>query len=392
MTDSLPIPIHEELINTRRDLHAHPELGFQEIRTSGVVASRLEKYGFEVRTGIAKTGVTGLLRGGHPGPVLAIRADMDCLPIQEENDIPYRSRTAGLMHACGHDGHTAIALAVARVLASRREDLHGSVKFIFQPAEETLGGAAPMVAEGVLDNPHVDAIVGLHLWNSMPVGQIGVLNGPIMAATGNFRVTIKGKGGHGAAPQTTVDPIVAACHCITSVQSVVARNVDPLQPAVVTVGSFQAGSAVNIIPDEATFMGTIRSFNNDVHALLESRTREVVQQVAAAFGCTVEWDYKPGYPVTVNHPDIAEIVRNAARDVVGPEQTVEAEATLGGEDFAFFLRERPGCFFFVGSANSEKGLDYPHHNPRFNIDEAALPIGALVMLKTAERYLSAPGT
>lgn len=386
MIESLPEPILQELIDTRRDLHMNPEIGFSEVRTSGIAAERLRSLGYEVRTGVAKTGVIGTLRGGQPGPTVLVRADMDCLPVEEANDIPFKSRNPGLMHACGHDGHTSIALTVARLLAERRDRLKGSVKMVFQPAEEGPGGAKPMIDEGALEDPHVDACLGLHLWNDMPVGQVGVLDGPAMAATGEWRATIIGKGGHGAAPHATVDPIVAAAHCVTAIQTIMSRNVDPLQPGIVTVGQFHAGQAFNIIPHEAQLSGTIRSFDDAVHEQLETRLRDVIQHTAAAFGATVDWQYRRGYPVLVNDPKMGDIVRAAAKTVVGEQNVVTPKATLGGEDMAYFLRERPGCFFFVGSA-ATAGDVFPHHNPRFNIDEAALPIGAQVMLGAVERYL-----
>lgn len=384
----LPEPILRELIETRRDLHMHPEIAFNEVRTAGIAAERLRALGLEVRTGVAKTGVVGLLRGASDGPTVLVRADMDCLPVHEENDVPYRSQNPGLMHACGHDGHTSIALTVARLLSQRRDRLAGNVKFVFQPAEESPGGAEPMIRDGALDDPNVDACLGLHLWNDLPVGTVGVVDGPAMAATGEWNCTIRGRGGHGASPHATVDPIVAAAHAITALQTIVSRNVAPIQPAVVTVGSVSAGKTVNVIPSEAVMMGTIRSFDDDVHAMLEQRTREVLTHTAEAFGATAEWRYRSGYPVLRNDSAMANLVRAAAAEVVGADNVVDAEPTLGGEDMAYFLRERPGCFFFVGSAATDGSEVFPHHNPRFNIDEASLPIGAQVMLRAVESYLA----
>ncbi len=387
MTASLPEPILRELIETRRDLHMHPEIAFNEVRTAGIAAERLRSLGYEVRTGVAKTGVVGVLRGASDGPTVLVRADMDCLPVEEANDLPFRSQNPGLMHACGHDGHTSIALTVARLLADRRDRLAGCVKFVFQPAEESPGGAEPMIRDGALDDPNVDACLGLHLWNDLPVGTVGVLDGPAMAATGEFTCTIQGKGGHGAAPHDTVDPIVAASHAVVALQSIVARSVEPIQPAVVTVGSVHAGQTVNVIPHEAVLMGTIRSFDEGVHALLERRVREVFTHTAETFGAKAVWDYRPGYPVLRNDPAMAGIVRAAAAEVVGADNVPPVKPTLAGEDMAYFLRERPGCFFFVGSAATDGQEVFPHHNPRFNIDEASLPIGAQVMLRAVERYL-----
>jgi amidohydrolase len=368
----------------------HPEVAFTEVRTAEIAAARLRALGFEVQEGIAETGVVGILRGDHPGRTILVRADMDCLPVTEANEVPYKSLNDGFMHACGHDGHTSIALAAARVLAGRRDRLHGTVKFVFQPAEEGPGGAKPMIEAGVMDGPRVDACLGLHLWNDLPSGVVGIAEGPLMAATGEWRATIVGKGGHGAAPHATIDPIVAAAHCVTALQSIVARNVDPLKAGVVTVGEFHAGQAFNIIPHEARLSGTIRSFDDEVHALLERRLVEVLDHISAGLGATALIDYRRGYPVLRNDAAMCEVVRAAATEVVGEENVVRATPTLGGEDMAYFLREAPGCFFFVGSAAPDSDV-FPHHNPRFDIDEAALPIGVQVIVKAVERYLSDAG-
>lgn len=386
--NQLPAEILTELIETRRDLHAHPEIGFNEVRTSGIVADRLRALGIEVRTGVAKTGVVGLLRGGAPGATVMLRADMDCLPITEANDVPYKSQNPGLMHACGHDAHTAMLLATARVLAERRETLKGNVKFIFQPAEEHPGGAQPMIAKGILEDPHVDACFGLHVWNDMPCGEVGIIDGPCMANTGVWEATIVGKGGHGAAPESTVDPIVAAAHCVTALQSVVSRNVDPLESAVVTVGMFHAGQAMNIIPADAVLTGTIRSFSEEVHTLLESRVEAIIRGVAGGLGATVVWNYNRGYPATVNDPAMCDLVRAVAAGVVGKENVSMPNPTMGGEDMAYYLRERPGCFFWLGSRTADKDTSFPGHNPRFNIVEDCMPIGVDILVGVVEKYLT----
>jgi amidohydrolase len=263
------------------------------------------------------------------------------------------------------------------------------VKFVFQPAEEGPGGAKPMIEAGVMEDPRVDACIGLHLWNDLPSGVVGIAEGPLMAATGEWRATIVGKGGHGAAPHATIDPIVAAAHCVTALQSIVARNVDPLKAGVVTVGEFHAGQAFNIIAHEAKLSGTIRSFDDEVHALLERRLAEVLDHVSAGLGATALIDYRRGYPVLRNDAAMCDVVRSAATGVVGEENVVRATPTLGGEDMAYFLREAPGCFFFEGSASPDEHV-YPHHNPRFNIDEAALPVGVQVMVRAVEKYLANP--
>jgi amidohydrolase len=313
---------------------------------------------------------------------------MDCLPVEEENDVPYRSQNPGFMHACGHDAHTSILLAVARLLAARRLEIPGTIKFAFQPAEESHGGGRHMVEEGVLENPHVDACFALHVWNTIPVGRIGIVEGPAMAGTGLFDVRMIGKGGHGAAPHLTVDPIVAASQAVLGVQTIISRNRDPLTPAVITIGRFHGGTAPNVIPDEVELCGTIRSFDDAVHEFLAERVRQVFEGAAAGAGCTVAWDYHRGYPVVINDPVMCGLVRDAAADVVGAVNVVTEKPSLGGEDFAYYARERPSCIFFVGSANAERGLSHPHHNPKFDIDEDAMRIGALAMVRVVEKYLS----
>jgi amidohydrolase len=315
-----------------------------------------------------------------------LRADMDCLPITEQNDVEYKSQYPGFMHACGHDAHTAILLSAARVLAERRESLRGNVKFVFQPAEEHPGGAKPMVEAGVLENPRVDACFGLHVWNDYQCGKVGAVDGPCMANTGVWTATIVGRGGHGAAPHCTVDPIVAAAHCVIALQTVVSRTVDPLEPAVVTVGMFHAGQAMNIIPMEAVLTGTIRSFSEETHALMERRIEEIVRGIAGALGATVVWEYNRGYPATINDPEMCRLVREVAAGVVGGENVFRPTPRMGGEDMAYFLRERPGCFFGLGSA--PVGEVFPGHNPRFNINEDCLAIGVQMMAGVVDRYLA----
>lgn len=375
----------------RRELHMHPELGFHEFNTSRIVAARLRALGLEVQTGIAGTGVIGLLRGARPGRCVLLRADMDALPIEEENDVPYRSRVAGVMHACGHDGHTAGLLMVARLLAERRDQLAGIVKFCFQPCEESPpGGAKPMIEAGVLEEPHVDACFGLHLWQSLPVGTIGVVPGPAMANSDRFRIVVRGRGGHAAQPHLTVDSVAVASQIVVALQSVVARNVSPLKPAVVTVGSLHAGTTFNVIADTAELKGTLRSFDPETRRLLPARVEAVARAVAEAMEATVDWEFLEGYPACVNDPAMATLVKTVAADLIGPEHVVEPEPTMGGEDFAYFLQQRPGCFWFVGSRNEARGLTFGHHHPRFDIDEAALPIAIESLTAVALRYLSEP--
>jgi amidohydrolase len=379
------------VIADRRFLHEHPELGFQEFETSRFVAERLQSLGVEdIQTGIAITGVTGLIRGKQPGngKTLLIRADMDALPIQEENDVEYRSQHNGVMHACGHDAHTSMLLAVTRLLMDRRDEFAGTVKVLFQPAEEGPGGAKPMIEAGVLENPKVDAALGMHMAQAQPLGVIGVRNGPAMAAADRFEFTIKGVGGHGARPQATVDPIVVGAHIITAMQTLVSRETDPTVPAVVSFGAFLAGEAFNVIPNTAVLRGTVRSFEQEERERLAARIEALVRGIAGAMRAEIEFDYHFGYPPTVNDPVMTELVREAAREAVGDENVVEEDLHMGAEDMSYFLEAVPGCFFYVGSKNPDKGLIWGHHHPRFDIDEESLGNGIQTMVGAALRYLN----
>jgi amidohydrolase len=371
----------------RRDFHRHPELGFQEARTAGIVARQLQELGLEVRTGIAETGVMAFLEGAHPSPVVLLRFDMDALSIQEQSSAEYASTVPGVMHACGHDGHTAVGLTVARLLHARFSELAGSVRFVFQPAEEGLGGAARMVAEGVLEDPRPDACLALHVWNEKPLGWLGVADGPTMAAAEIFTVTLTGKGGHGAAPHLTVDPVVAAAQVISALQSLVSRNVSPLDTAVVSVTMLQAGDAFNVIPATATLQGTIRTFVPAVRARVIERFQQIVEGVAQAMNCQATVDIHSITPAVINDPQIAKIVREAAAELFPGNPATTDFSTMGSEDMAFLMQEIPGCYFFLGSANAEKGLDAPQHHPRFDIDEHVLPRAAALMATAACRLL-----
>jgi amidohydrolase len=377
----------------RRDFHMHPELGFNEIRTGGIVAKELEALGMEVTKGVGKTGVVGLLEGAKPGPTLLIRFDMDALPILEETGAEYASHNAGIMHACGHDGHTAIGLTVAKMLHAHRDGLAGTVKFVFQPAEETLGeeglgGAEMMIRDGVLDAPKPDYALSLHLWNEQPLGWLGVAAGPVMAGADEFKVRVIGRGGHGAIPQAAVDPIVAAAQIVTALQSIVARNVAPVETAVVTVATIHAGTAFNVIPPDVVMNGTIRTFEPSVREKVIRRFEEITRGVAAAMGCQAEIEIKRVTPPVINNADAAGRVQEAARLVL-PESNLDTNGyiTMGAEDMAYMLERIPGCYFFVGSANHEKGLDYGHHHPKFNVDEDALPRAAALMAAAAFDFL-----
>ena len=386
--DRLQADIDEILpgvIADRRHFHEHPELGFQEFETAKVVAERLRSLGVEdVRTGIATTGVTGLVRGqkGGDGKVVMVRADMDALPILEENEVDYASQNPGTMHACGHDAHTAMLLGVTRVLMDRREEFSGTVKVLFQPAEEGGGGAKVMIDEGALSDPDVDLVFGMHVDQSSPVGTVSLRPGASLAAADRFQVTIKGRGGHGAYPHQTVDPIVVGAHIVTALQTIVAREVDPIQPAVVTVGALIAGEAFNVIPDTAELRGTLRSFDPTVRQHLAEAVERLVRGVASAMRAEVDFRYVPGYPATINDPEMAALVRQVAVETLGEGRVEDAERHMGAEDFSYFLEEKPGAFFFVGTQNIERGLTWGHHHPRFDIDEEGMKTGIEVMTRT----------
>jgi amidohydrolase len=373
--------------NLRRDLHRHPELGFQEFRTAGVVTRELAQLGIEVQHGVAKTGVVGYLEGSRPGKTILIRFDMDALPIQEETGQDYASETDGLMHACGHDGHVAIGLTVAKLLWTMREQLNGSVKFIFQPAEEGLGGAEQMVAEGILTNPEPHACLALHLWNEKPVGWFGITSGPLMAGADTFRVILTGKGGHGALPQLTIDPVVAGGQVITALQTIVSRNLSPLEAAVVTVARLRAGEAFNVIPQTAEMSGTIRSFSTVTREKVIRRIKEIVEGVAGAMGCESELEILEVTPPVINDPSIAEHVVQVMRQMFPGEYLEPDCRTMVSEDMAFIMKQIPGCYFLIGSANPEKGLNFGHHHPKFDIDEEALPRAAALMAGAVVDYL-----
>ena len=381
------LALKDQLVAWRRDFHRHPELGFQEVRTSGVVTKHLIALGLEVQTGVGKTGVVGVLDGAQPGPVVMLRFDMDALPIQEENETDYVSRNPGVMHACGHDAHTAIGMGVARLLARHRERLRGAVKFVFQPAEEGFGGALSMIHDGVLEEPRPAIALGLHVWNHAPSGHAEIGAGPVMAAAGLFKITVRGQGGHGALPHKAVDAVLAGAAIVNALQSIVARNVEPRQAAVVSVCTFHAGSAFNIIAETAELSGTFRSFDEEVHALLIKRIREVAEGTAAAMGAAAEVDIRTISPATYNDTGVAKVVREIAADLLGAEHVSADQFTMGSEDMSEFLKRVPGCFFFLGSRNEAKGATAPHHNPRFDIDEDVLPLGVAILARAAAQVV-----
>ncbi len=364
---------HKELvINTRRDLHRIPEVGYTEEKTSAYVADYLSREGLEVQTGIAQFGVVGSLNTGKPGPTLMVRADMDALPIQEETGLEFASTHDGVMHACGHDAHMAMGLAAATVLNKIKDELSGTIKFIFQPAEEGPGGAEPMIKAGVMENPRVDYAIGCHVWPDIPEGTIGVRSGPFMAAMDRYDLKIIGKGGHGAMPHLCVDALEVGTQVVNALQRISSRHMSPLEPVVVTVGSFHAGSTFNIIAGEAVLSGTTRAFDLDIWHSWEERLEKVVGGVCESMGADYEFKFSKGYPPTINDKSMSDLVRRSAAEVVGPDKVVEPDKTMGGEDMSFFLQQAKGCFFALG-AGREDGVGI--HNSKFIFNEDILPLG-----------------
>ena len=369
----------DEMVGARRRLHASPELSMVEFDTARFVAETLETYGLdEVRTQVGKTGVLGTLVGGQPGPVTLLRADMDALPICEINAVDYASTRAGVMHACGHDGHVAIMLAAAKTLAQRRAEVAGTLVFCFQPGEEGAAGNRLMIEDGALENPHVDRTFALHLYSGLDVGKIGVRDGPFFASADEFILTIRGRGGHGAMPQNSIDPIVAGAHVVTMLQTIVSREIAPKDPAVFTVGQFTSGTTFNVIPDEAVLKGTVRAFDADVRASMPERLRRIAAGLAEALRVEIEVDYRWSYPPTVNAVAPNDVVRAVGRRLLGPENVVEHDIVMWAEDMSFMQELRPGAYFIVGSRGGEASA-YPHHNARFDIDERSLDVGYQMM-------------
>lgn len=379
--------LRQELVETRRDFHQHPELGFEEVRTAGIVAQRLTDLGLEVQTGVGKTGVIGLLEGDQDGPTILVRADMDALPILEDNNIAYGSADPGKMHACGHDGHTAIALTVARMLAEEREQIQGRVKFVFQPAEEIAAGAAAMIADGALADPRPDVSVGLHLWNNLPVGVLGVADGPTMAGCLNFRLIVRGKGAHAASPQFGADPVICAAHILTAFQTIVSRNVDPLQSAVITATTMRAGEAFNVIPELAEVTGTVRYFRNEVLERVLKRMEAIAAGVAEAMECRAELDVMPKTVPVVNDLAISRRLRQRFESIVGEAGLDTTIRTMGAEDVGLFMTDVPGMYFFVGAKDMTRDAYYGHHHPRFSVDEDALPLAAGLLATAVAEFV-----
>jgi amidohydrolase len=377
------------LVATRRDIHAHPELGNQEQRTPALIVSVLQPLGFEIRERVGETGVVAVLRGVHPGPTLALRADMDALPLNEEAERPYRSTVPGVMHACGHDGHVAMLLGAARVLRALLEDIHGNVKLLFQPAEETYGGASEMVAAGCLkQDPPVDAVFGLHIEPFGAVGELHVRDGAIMASSDIVRVTVQGRGGHASEPHACIDPVPVAAQIITNLQTMVTRGFDVNRPVVISITYVQAGSAFNIIPSEVVLAGTVRTVDPAVRAEMPARIQHLARHTGAAFGASAEVTYVNGSGVVVNHAGFTDFVRQVIGETRGRGAIVELEhPMMSAEDFGLYLEQVPGTFAFLGARPAHQE-PFPLHHPQFDFDERALPVGVEILVTVALEYLS----
>ncbi|APB70630.1 amidohydrolase [Paenibacillus polymyxa] len=363
--------LQENMVEWRRHLHKNPEISFQESKTAAFVADKLESWGIELRRQVGGHGVVGTIRGAKPGPVVLLRADMDALPIQDEKECEYRSGVDGAMHACGHDGHTSALLGTAYYFSLNRDELQGEIRLLFQPAEELLpGGAVSVIKDGILEG--VDVIYGIHLWTPFPVGTAKSCAGPLMAAADDFYIEITGKGGHGGMPQSTNDSVVAGSALVMQLQSVVSRSVDPLRPAVLTVGTIQGGSAQNVIAETCRLSGTIRTFDEGTRTVMKERLHDVTELTAATYGTTAQVRYIMGYPPVVNDTHEASRFFNEAKSVFGEENVQETSKLMPAEDFAYYLERVPGCFMFVGAGNPVKGAVYPHHHPKFDFDEDAM--------------------
>ena len=375
---------NDEVIRLRRDFHRHPELGLQEHRTAEKVSAYLNGLDLGVER-LDPTGVVGLLQGGRPGPTLLMRADMDALPITEKTSLSFKSQVSGVMHACGHDAHMAILLAAARVLCALRGQLAGNIKFVFQPNEENVG-ALDMIKAGVMEDPKVDACTGLHVWSPLPVGSLAVSAGPVMAGMEHFELTVKGKGGHTATPQSAIDPILAAAAVIQGVQVIQTRMIDPLkEPTIIMFGTINGGTASNVIPDSVNLSGTMRYlFEGESEGEKSPKTKleKLVADICRTHGAGYELDFVYGHPTLVNHPEMAELVRQTALEVDEPPELTSL-VTLAGEDFSEFSSRAPGVFYFLGAGNAAKGCDFPHHHPCFDIDESCLLLGVEMHVRNA---------
>ncbi|MFD0697191.1 M20 family metallopeptidase [Paenibacillus sp. GCM10027628] len=377
----------EEMVGWRRYLHQNPELSFHEYRTAEFVANHLRSWGIEVRTQVGGNGVVGLLRGTGQGPTVALRADMDALPIQDEKNSAYRSLVSGVMHACGHDAHTSTLLGIAKVASQHREKLKGNLVFLFQHAEETTpGGANAMIQDGALEG--VDAVFGVHLWTPFPVGHVFAKAGPMMAAPDEFTIRIQGKGGHGGLPHQAVDSIHVGSQLVVNLQSIVSRQVDPVEPCVVSIGSFHAGSSFNVIAETSTLSGTVRTFNSGLQKDVKERMERITDSTCRMFQASYVFDYKMGYPPVVNDMNEAERFFKVGTELFGEEAVHESPLIMAGEDFSYYLHQKPGCYMFVGAGNEEAGIIHPHHHPKFDIDERSMLNSARLLLGMALDYMA----
>ncbi len=383
--------LQDRLVRWRRTLHQHPEIGSDVPETAAFVAKELEELGLDVRTGVGGHGVVATLSGNEPGKTFAIRADMDALPINEETGLPFASKVKGRMHACGHDAHMAMALGAAGLLSRRQTEIAGNVKFLFQPAEAGAGGAMPMIDAGALENPKVDAVIGLHtgnIWKEARPGDVCVSRGLMMACLDRIDLKVKGKSGHGAMPHETVDAISLTAHVVSALQTIVSREVSPLTPAVITIGKMNGGVAHNVIAEEVTLEGTVRALEQGHREFLDRRIEEVVKGVTASMRGDYEFSYTYGYPPVINDGAFTEAFMHVAREVAGEDNVREvSEPTMGGEDMAYFLEAVPGTFFFLAGCNPEKGQTYPHHHPKFDVDEDILWLGPALFSAMAIRWL-----
>lgn len=380
--------LETEIINIRRDIHENPEVGFDLERTSGIVAQLIKSWGLKVETNIGKTGVVGTLEGGKKGKTIALRADMDALPMEEENDVPYKSKNKGRMHACGHDGHTAMLLGAAKALSKSKDYIKGNIKFIFQPAEEgpELGGAKPMIDDGALDG--VEAIFGLHISTLYPTGILGINMGPAMASTDVFEIKLIGKGGHAGMPHNSVDAIAMAARFINEVQYMVGRQIDPLEPLVVSIGTIHGGFVSNVIAETVEITGTIRTYSNEIRNAVITKIKSILDHITGLAEGSYEINIIPGLPPLINDLEMAQFAEKAGLDVFGDENVlVLKKANMGGEDFAYYLEKVPGAFIWLGAGNKEKGLTHLMHSPKFDFDEKALVMGTKLLVKLVMDFL-----
>ncbi len=382
----------------RRDIHAHPELCFKEVRTADVVAGKLAEWGIPLHRGLGTTGVVGTVHGrdgGKSGRAIGLRADMDALPMQEHNTFAHASQYAGKMHACGHDGHTAMLLAAAQHLAQHR-NFDGTVQLIFQPAEEGGGGARAMIKEGLFERFPVEAVFGMHNWPGMPKGSFGASPGPVMASSNEFRITIKGRGAHAAMPNLGLDPVPVACQMVQAFQTIITRNKKPVDAAVLSVTMVHTGEATNVVPNSCEIQGTVRTFTTEVLDLIEQRMRDIAQHTCAAFGMGCEFHFKRNYPPTVNHPAETAVVRQVLAGIVGADQVLAQEPTLGAEDFAYMLQARPGCYVFIANGDGDHravghgGGPCMLHNPSYDFNDELIPLGATFWVRLVEQWLGQP--